>query len=142
MYTHQRDLVNKMVRQVKTQYYEGQVLECGSDQKRLFRVVKGLMEPKAEVKSSLSAEHFSEQFAAKIGRIRDGFPPSSVVYSEAQASCSLTQFDQITEEILLEMIRAAPSKTCDLDPWPTWLLMEHLQVLSPVLTTIVNRLLQ
>jgi hypothetical protein len=31
-----------------------------------------------------------------------------------------------------------PSKSCDLDPLPTWLLKKHLQIFLPILTTIVN----
>ena len=123
-------------------FYETKVLECGSDQKQLFNVVKSLMGPKVETKTSLSAEFFSENFMSKIDKIRDGFQPSLMFATGVGTSSSMEQFELIAEDSLMKMINAAPSKACSLDPWPTWLIKKHLSALSPVLTDIVNRSLQ
>ena len=39
---------------------------------------------------------------------------------------------------MIKIIRSSPTKSCGLDPIPTWLLKECLDVLAPVVTEIVN----
>ena len=52
--------------------------------------------------------------------------------------CRLSQFQLVTEDTLHEVIMKCPSKSCSLDPMPTWLVKQHLPVLTPILTKIVN----
>ena len=44
----------------------------------------------------------------------------------------------LSQDDLSKIIQGSPSKSCALDPMPTWLVKQHLLVLLPVLTRIVN----
>ena len=55
--------------------------------------------------------------------------------------CRLSQFQLVTEDTLHEVIMKCPSKSCSLDPMPTWLVKQHLPVSTPLLSKIVNSFL-
>ena len=50
----------------------------------------------------------------------------------------LTNFTEATEAEILNIIKQSPSKSCELDPLPTWLLKECTSELVPLITDIVN----
>ena len=52
--------------------------------------------------------------------------------------CELGKFSSVSEDQVRKLIQAAPSKSCQLDPIPTSLLKECLDVLLPSITKIVN----
>ena len=48
------------------------------------------------------------------------------------------QSKQVSEDDLLKVISKCPNKSCGLNVFPTWLLKQHVAVLSPALVRIVN----
>ena len=68
------------------------MIRCGTEQHELFRIVKSLMEPRSDVKSSLSAETFSEFFVNKIEKIHESFPPTQETDQEKTTSVTLMDF--------------------------------------------------
>ena len=54
----------------------------------------------------------------------------------------MTSFTLTTISEIRKIIRKSASKSCSSDPVPTWLLKEHLDVLLPVITDIVNMSLE
>jgi hypothetical protein len=50
----------------------------------------------------------------------------------------LDMFTAASEDEIRKLILSSPSKHCDLDPMPTWMLKEHLELLLPVITKLVN----
>ena len=61
-------------------------------------------------------------------------PTQSDLHNDAWHFSSLTP---VTEEEVAKIIRASPSKSCGLDPLPTWLL-KSLDSLTPTITAMVN----
>ena len=55
---------------------------------------------------------------------------------------SLRLFNTITEEDILKIITATPSKSCQLDPILTWLLKKVITPLVPAITDVVNMSIQ
>ena len=51
---------------------------------------------------------------------------------------SFEQVNVVSEADIRKIISSSPTKSCDLDPIPTWLLKQYQDQLAPVLTTIVN----
>ena len=47
-------------------------------------------------------------------------------------------FDPLTMDGVEQLIRRAPTKSCQSDPIPTAILNEHLMTVTPILTTIIN----
>ena len=58
-------------------------------------------------------------------------------YHQDCATC-MSDFRPITQDELLTIIKKTPTKSCQLDPIPTWLLKEHITSFLPTLTDIVN----
>ena len=82
---------------------------------------------------------FSDYFADKILTIRSHFPPSdhsdeSVVYSGKH----FESFSPVSEQTVLEILKETAAKSCELDPIPTTLLYENLDILLPSITQIIN----
>ena len=50
----------------------------------------------------------------------------------------LNCFSSVTLQEIRHIILKAPSKSCELDPLPSWLLKECVDELSPIVTSIVN----
>ena len=89
--------------------------------------------------------NFSEFFLNKVKKIRHKIDdlhidPSSLLEERKFPSHGslLHDFCPVTEEDLLKIITKSPSKTCALDPLPTWLLKSHTSVIFPKLTEVVN----
>ena len=94
---------------------------------------------------------FADFFSNKIEDIRknmdNGNDSSANICSRDSISestlsgDSLPKFDQFTsvsEDCVLELIQKMPSKSCILDPLPTWLLKDNITLFLPYLTSIVS----
>ena len=95
------------------------------------------------------ADEFASFFSGKIEKIRsvivqeqEGNPDEEPVASAEHVGCSLNQFEEISIGGLIRMVKDLSSKTCDLDPIPTWLVKDCLEELAPILTAIVNKSLK
>jgi len=62
--------------------------------------------------------------------------PQPVVDDTARSS--LTSFRPCTATEISRIIMSSPVKSCSLDPMPTFLLREMVDVLTPLVTTLVN----
>ena len=49
-----------------------------------------------------------------------------------------TTFTEVTQDTVDKIIRNSPTKSCLLDPWPTFLIKECSDILLPSLTKLVN----
>ena len=80
------------------------------------------------------ADHFSRK-VADIRAATDGSPPPDV---RATAVTSMDVFQPVTEAAVRHAIMASPSKSSSLDPIPTFLLKEMIDVLMPIITVLIN----
>lgn len=95
-----------------------------------------------------SAEHlankFSDFFTSKIEKIRRSIGVANDITMAMDADTKfqgtvLNNFPPATQEEIKKLILEAPSKSCELDPLPTWLLKKCLDQLTPVITAIINK---
>ena len=85
-----------------------------------------------------TAQGFADFFKNKIDDIRaatSGMSPPPVYYL---ASSSLSSFQLFTVEEVRRIIMTSPTKSCQLDPVPTFLLREFVDLLLPHVTAMVN----
>jgi hypothetical protein len=54
----------------------------------------------------------------------------------------LSAWSEVTTEEVRRVVMAAPAKSCSLDPIPTFLLREYIDIILPYLTAMVNKSLQ
>ena len=150
IYKKQCQVVNKLLIQTKKCFYCTKILECCKDQKEIFKLTKSLMGEKGEVilPTHTSAEHlanrFSDFFTSKIEKIRQSIRVANdcTMAMDADAEFEgtvLQEFPLATQEEVKKLITKAPSKSCELDPLPTWLLKKCLDHLTPLITAIINK---
>ena len=85
-----------------------------------------------------SADGFAAFFARKIDGVRfdtAGLPPPAVL---TPATSSIASFRPCTQAEIRKIIMSAPIKSCSLDPVPTFLVRELIDVLLPHITLMVN----
>jgi hypothetical protein len=149
LYQQQRKKVIQLIDMAKSSYFEEKIAQC-NDSKDLFRVVDTLLHrkgkpqlPPHENVQNL-VEEFSDYFHNKIATIRqtldaENDEPYDLPLDEIQqCEAILSEFNPVTEDELLKIIRKMQTKSCPLDPLPTWLVKELLPELIPVMTKIVN----
>lgn len=155
-YRKQCTHVNHLCTEAKTEFLSNRIIECGSDQKRLFNLTKSLLGTNDPTKypSNVSESQlpivFSEFFINKIIKIRNDISYDSLVSISADIkknicpdlpeNCDyvLNEFSSATQDEVRRLIMNSPSTSCPLDPIPTWLLKQCLPELLPVLTQIIN----
>ena len=87
------------------------------------------------------ANQFRTFFFDKIVNIRNGLGlPDEEICDEFVFSGTtyLETFAEATQTEISEIIKKAPSKSCELDPIPTWLLKECCTELVPIITSVIN----
>ena len=152
----QRKHVKNMITAAKSQHHTGEINEHASDLNALFRVTNSIMGTK---KATVLPDHeslptllesFNEFFVQKIQLIRrnmdqtgqydsaHGIPVAVACHTSAATVPALSAFVPATVEEVGKLIRQSPTKSCGLDPVPTWLLKQHSEGLIPVITNIVN----
>ncbi len=146
----QRNRVNILITKTRSEFYSAKVAECGSDQKGLFNIVKGLFHNKSDnifpesISPEALAEGFSEFFISKVQKIRDKLDSVTTVsvFEDTQCDVTMDTFKLLSEDDVRKFIVKSPSKSCDLDPIPTHIVKECLDLLLPAITRIMNKSLQ
>ena len=138
----------------RSDYYTNFISEKSTDQRRLFRASKSLLNLSKGSGLQLStndyqlANDFGQFFAQKIAGIRSDIRSVSTnqiclpvnattVLSIVTASC-FSEFNLLSELEVLDLITASSKKSCPLDPIPTKLLNECVDVPLPPITKIIN----
>ena len=120
------------------------VLGSDRDNKKLYKLASSLMGamkenplPECNTKEDL-ANQFAEFFITKMQNIRDKLDSFPVYNHKDSLPPKLAKFEPLMEEDVRQIIKAMPSKCCDLDVIPTSLLKEALESLVPTLMKLVN----
>ena len=85
------------------------------------------------------ADMFASFFSNKISKIRDTFSTSGS-FNDAPDSLppAFNAFMPVTEDEVYKCISQSPTKSCSLDPIPTFLLKDCLDILLSSITKLVN----
>ena len=136
---------NRRVREARSKYLQEAIRENADNPRHLFTTTSRLIGNKKEraLPSGRSdaqlAQEFATFFMEKIRLIRDSIDDlASPVDSLLQCESSLDCWTPVSEAEVERIIRASPTKSCPLDPIPTDLLKDCLQILLPPITSIIN----
>ena len=91
------------------------------------------------------ADDFGQFFIKMIEDIRSELNVPDNTHIPESSSCNghyFTNFRQLTHNDVRKLIMSSKSTTCDLDPILTSLLKEHISILLPRITKMVNLSLQ
>ncbi|XP_072030574.1 uncharacterized protein [Amphiura filiformis] len=146
LYEEQCKTYKDLIEQSKCRHYQTEISE--SDDKDLFRSVNKLCSPNSaqtlleHTCAKTLANNFGVFFHDKVKSISDTLnatvPPKISVDIPESCSSHFTEFSQVSEETVLKIIKESASTTCDLDPVPTFLLKDCIDVLLPYITQIIN----
>ena len=142
-----RSRVNALCKKAKSEFYRQKIEDCAKDQKSLFKITNELMHRQRD--ASLPTFHdpfvlandFAQFFTEKVEKISQTFTTVSSNASareETEQVPQISELEIITKEELKKVIISGNSKCCHLDPIPTTLLKECIDLLLPTLTSIVN----
>ena len=147
----QRRYVSNVIKTAQKDFYVNKLSENKHDFKKVFKIANKLLFrieemplPPCEDKKTL-ANQFNSFFMTKIEKIMKTLVPtnthpSNPVYleSEIETAVILHEFMPITLDATKKLILSAAPKSCKLDPIPTSLLRNHIDVLAPVIQKIIN----
>ena len=149
MYRDQCQIYTAALHSAKSTYYKAKTGE--SDNNQLFSMVNGLFKVKrlpplpSHVSCHSLAEDFGEFFHSKIEKIRDRLHTSnaqstetSVLINPSPCPTSLSEFTEVSETYIRELIDKSKPKSCCLDPVPTRILKQSVDVLAHPITKVVN----
>ena len=149
-YTEQCSVVNTMLYKAKELYHSSVIQDNAHDTRRLFRSIDKLLQRQTE-KHYPSADNiqelaiaFGDFFTAKMERIREELVlrKSGLVHSPglAKSTCleRLSEFDLVTGEDVLKLIRSSTIKACKLDPLLATIMRSCYSALVPVFKTVIN----
>ena len=130
----------------KTIYYRKLISDNSHELKKLWRELHKVLQrslsttlPTYESSKSLG-DRFATFFSNKIMKIRERFSSSescNTVHPPFDPP-KLTVFTQVTQDEIAKIISKSPTKSCLLDPLPTFLIKECIDILLPSITKLVN----
>ena len=141
----QINLCNQILSKNKKQFYTDLIQENSNDPKKLWKELNNVLHRKPEMVLPDShdpkslANEFCSFFENKITRIRSGFSNATApdILPDRKPKI-FRNFHAVTEEEVRKVILGYPTKSCSLDPWPTFLLKEYINILLPSITKLVN----
>jgi hypothetical protein len=135
----------------KKDFYQQRIKESSDSQSTLFKCVNELFNKRktTALPNHDSAKELCQRmalfFSEKIQAIHEGLKAlqdSSLILDpddQFKSQNCLSNFSPVTEEKIKNVIKKATPKTCCLDPIPTQLVKECIDILSPVITRIINQ---
>ena len=145
IFKQKRDTYNKLLKKSKDVCIREKVTQCCGDSKAMYNLVSNMLCKKADNPmpdcdgSTPLADTFADFFLEKIEKIRtelDGYP---LYVPEHRDVPAFEQFSYVSEEKVISMLKSMKYTTCPSDPFPSKLLMQHVDVFAPFLTKMVNQ---
>jgi len=85
-----------------------------------------------------TADEFATFFTSKVDSVRAATATTPLYDVPFRCTPLLSEFSPVTCDEVEKLISSAPTKTCQLDPVPTWLVNDVCGLLSPFLTVLFN----
>ena len=136
-----QDFVNRD----KSNYYRNLISDNAHDSKKLWQVLRSVLHsvPDKVLPSHAShiglANRFVTFFSDTISKLRDSFTNTDSFTLPAPSDVpKFDLFKSVSEDEVRKVTAKSPTKSCLLDPWPTFLVKECLDILLPSITELVN----
>ena len=118
---------------------------ASNDPRKMYCIVNKLLGKDSvspvlpEMEDQAAADALSAFFADKIKTIRESFTDDVQPSIEDDfVGTPLTHFEPVTDDQLRKIIRRCNATSSSVDPVPTKIVIEHLDILLPVLVNIIN----
>ena len=140
----QVNVYNKLISTAKNNFYTNQIENSQSNPKKLWQNINRILHRTPEtilpdhVSENTLANCFATFFTEKIEKIRATFPIQSQSDLTENTNHQLRKFESVAENEVHKLIMSGASKSCPLDPWPTSLVKECLDILITPITRLMN----
>ena len=136
--------VKDVIAQAKTSYYTSSINECTTS-KSLYTITNDLCGKNSDpiLPNDIPKEELPDTFCSffndKVQNIRDDLDTSDLEpefksYNGAIFDC----FSPVNETFVRNIVSSSGTKTCDLDPIPTSILKQNIDILITPITAIIN----
>ena len=135
----------------KCSFFSDAIIEAQGDQKKLYSIITSLTAVKSDMplpqhtSTQQLAEDFGQFFIKKIEDIRSELNAPANLPIPPSPCCNghhLMEFRQLTHADVKKLVMSSITTSCGLDPIPTSLLKEHISILLPIITKMINLSLQ
>ena len=133
------------------EYYTSHIQENSSNQRKLFQSTKASLCDSKDVSFPPGdpyqlANDFGNFFVQKIERINRSLADLSAQsqsppHADEHSACAhgrFTSFKSLTQDQVRMLIDKAPKKSCQLDPVPTSIFVQSLDIFLPVINKLLN----
>ena len=140
-----RTAYNNRLTRAKSHHFIKQISEAGNDSKAVQKLLNRAMHSERQaqlpdhVDPSMLANEFSDFFMTKVDKIIMNFKPVDMPAShQPETTARLGHLELASLDEIRKVILGSPSKSCGLNPIPSWLLKDSLDVVAPLIQSIVN----
>jgi len=124
------------------QYWTYRITSCSGNSRRLWQSMSSLLRrdksSATKSSSSITADKLAQFFADKVAAVRaetkDAAPPT---FTQHRGTLLLS-FSEVSADDVRRVLLRSPAKTCALDPLPTCVLLEVVDVLLPFICVMCN----
>ena len=132
---------NKRFKERENLYWEATITSNSGNPRKLWRSLSSLLgDPSAsqpKVLPPFSPSDYLRFMEGKLDSVRTATAGAHAPVF-GTTDCRFNSFEPCTEDDLRTIIEGSPSKSCDLDPVPTFLVKDHLDILLPFITRLCN----
>ena len=154
VFYQQRKHVANIIKQAQRSFYVEKLLENRTHFKEIFIITNKLLGrndpsplPPSEDPARL-AQEFSDYFQDKINSIMLQLKPTSdcpinnrYIEDGFLTQYHMHEFHEVREEEVIMLLTTSPANSCELNPFPSKLLVRHHLEVTPIITQIVNAFL-
>ena len=142
-YKHHRGIYRKYLSDMKSTKFKDAVSEAKGDPRRLYSVAMGLMgkttdNPLPPGDPSTLADEFADYFLQKVEYLRDSLRNVPRYNPQPILTTLMCEFSALSVDEVMKIIKESKPSTCATDPIPTTLIKEHIDIMAPVITKIIN----
>lgn len=147
-YVNARSLVNSKIEEKKKEYFNNEIKNCNTDQKKLWNVISKLAGcVQYQYPSKVTPDEINKFFINKVETIRseldeitytDNYSDVFLNFNTHHSSCEFNQFNPITESDVVKLVNSQNKTSCSLDPFNISKVPEVLPLLTPIFTKIIN----
>ena len=144
IYKDLRTRLTNTIKSEKKTYIQNKITNADQSQKALFQCLDELLHKSkvtalpTNVPTDELPDKFCDFFLDKIEKIQTIFTTNEDDCLQDSVVGHLTDFSPATSEEIRKIILKSPTKSCSLDPIPTFLLKDCLDELLPIITAIIN----
>jgi len=124
----------------RSSFWRTTILANSGNSQKLWRILHGVLgEAVTEETGWKTADEFATYFKDKVDSVRASTATTPLYDVPLKVTPTLSQWTTVTHDEVENMIGSALSKTCQLDPVPTWLVKDVSQLLSSFIALLFNK---